>query len=271
MKKKLASILGISAVALAACGNEEAGEIEAPLHVGVTSGPHEEIIQFVGENAEEDGFELEVTVFDDFVSPNRALADGDLDANLFQTRPYLEEVIEAEGFDFEPLEPTITMPMGVYSEYISDLDEVESGDQVGIPDSATQEGRALLVLEDAGLITLPEGSGQEVTIDDVEENPHELDFVLVDAAQLMVQLQDLDFAVVNSNYALDAGYFPDDYAIFVEDSEDLAQANFFVSRSEDADAELFEEFLSYYHTDEVREFIETEYRGAVIPSWDAGE
>jgi D-methionine transport system substrate-binding protein len=148
------------------------------------------------------------------------------------------------------------------------LDEVKKGAKVGLPNSATQEGRALLVLQDAGLITLPEGVGQEVTVNDVKENPYELEFILVDAAQLLLRLKDLDFAVVNSNYAIDAGYFPDDSALFVENSENLKQANYLVTRKEDADEEIFQEFLEYYQTEEVKQFILDKYRGAVIPSWD---
>jgi D-methionine transport system substrate-binding protein len=123
-------------------------------------------------------------------------------------------------------------------------------------------------LQDAGLITLPEGVGQEVTVNDVKENPYELEFILVDAAQLLLRLKDLDFAVVNSNYAIDAGYFPDDSALFVENSENLKQANYLVTRKEDADEEIFQEFLEYYQTEEVKQFILDKYRGAVIPSWD---
>ena len=269
MKKSILAGLGLAAVLLlGACGKSGSGEIEQPLHIGVTSGPHEEIINFVSDIAKKDGFEIEVTVFDDFVAPNRALADGELDANLFQTRPYLEEVNATEGYDLVPLEPTITLPMAVYSDRIKSLDEVKDGDKVGLPNSATQEGRALLVLADAGLITLPKGAGQEVTVNDIVDNPHDLEFILVEAAQLLVSLKDLDFAVVNSNYALDAGYFPDDSALFVEDSKELKQANYLVTRAEDADAEIFDEFLSYYQTEEVRDFILEKYRGAAIPSWE---
>jgi D-methionine transport system substrate-binding protein len=209
----------------------------------------------VQETASKDGFEIEVKVFDDFVAPNRALADGDLDANLFQTKPYLTEIVQTEGFELEPLSPTITLPMAVYSDSLTSLDEVKKGAKVGLPNSATQEGRALLVLQDAGLITLPEGVGQEVTVNDVKENPYELEFILVDAAQLLLRLKDLDFAVVNSNYAIDAGYFPDDSALFVENSENLKQANYLVTRKEDADEEIFQEFLEYYQTEEVKQYL----------------
>lgn len=184
MKKKVLLGLGLSAFfLLGACGKKETGSIEQPLTIGVTSGPHEEIIEHVKEAASKDGFDIEVKVFDDFVAPNRTLADGDLDANLFQTKPYLTEIVQIEGFELEPLSPTITLPMAVYSDSLKSLDDIKKGAKVGLPNSATQEGRALLVLQDAGLITLPEGVGQEVTVNDVqEENPYDLEFILVDAA-----------------------------------------------------------------------------------------
>lgn len=269
MKKKVLLGLGLSAFfLLGACGKKETGSIEQPLTIGVTSGPHEEIIEHVKEAASKDGFDIDVKVFDDFAAPNRALADGDLDANLFQTKPYLTEIVQTEGFELEPLSPTITLPMAIYSDSLKSLDDIKKGAKVGLPNSATQEGRVLLVLQDVGLITLPAGVGQEVTVNDVQENLYDLEFILVEAAQLLLRLKDLDFAVVNSNYAIDAGYFPDDSALFVEDSEDLKQANYLVTRKEDADEEIFQEFLNYYQTEEVKEFILEKYRGAVIPSWD---
>lgn len=275
MQKKwgLLTTLAIGAV-LSGCGGEKADSAETEgllsdgvLTVGVTAGPHEDIVNEVKKLAAEDGLEIKVVSFSDFVQPNTALAEGDLDANSFQTGIFLDTVVEESGYDLAKIEPTITIPMGIYSEKYEDISEIQEGDVIGIPNSPTQEGRALQLFEEAGLITLPEGSGVEVTTSDIVENPLNLDFVTSEAAQLPSQLQDVGAAGINSNFVLDAGMNPEEFGLVMENVEDLVQVNYIVSRTEDKDDEALAQFVEYYKTDEIKQFIEDEFKGALVPAW----
>lgn len=275
MQKKwgLLTTLAIGAV-LSGCGGEKADSAETEgllsdgvLTVGVTAGPHEDIVNEVKKLAAEDGLEIKVVSFSDFVQPNTALAEGDLDVNSFQTGIFLDTVVEESGYDLAKIEPTITIPMGIYSEKYEDISDIQEGDTIGIPNSPTQEGRALQLFEEAGLITLPEGSGVEVTNSDIVENPLNLDFVTSEAAQLPSQLQDVGAAGINSNFVLDAGMNPEEFGLMMENVEDLVQVNYIVSRTEDKDDEALAQFVEYYKTDEIKQFIEDEFKGALVPAW----
>ncbi|MFL2133861.1 MetQ/NlpA family ABC transporter substrate-binding protein [Desemzia sp. FAM 24101] len=275
MQKKwgLLTTLAIGAV-LSGCGGEKADSAETEgllsdgvLTVGVTAGPHEDIVNEVKKLAAEDGLEIKVVSFSDFVQPNTALAEGDLDINSFQTGIFLDTVVEESGYNLAKIEPTLTIPMGIYSEKYDDISEIQEGDVIGIPNSPTQEGRALQLFEEAGLITLPEGSGVEVTTSDIVENPLNLDFVTSEAAQLPSQLQDVGAAGINSNFVLDAGMNPEEFGLVMENVEDLVQVNYIVSRTEDKDDEALAQFVEYYKTDEIKQFIEDEFKGALVPAW----
>lgn len=275
MKKKwgLLTTLAIGVV-LSGCGGEKADSAGAEgllddgvLTVGVTAGPHEDILNEVKKLAAEDGLEIKIVSFSDFVQPNTALAEGDLDVNSFQTGIFLDTVVEESGYDLTKIEPTITIPMGIYSEKYKDISDIQEGDTIGIPNSPTQEGRALQLFEEAGLITLPEGSGVEVTTSDIVENPLNLDFVTSEAAQLPSQLQDVGAAGINSNFVLDAGMNPEEFGLLMENVEDLVQVNYIVSRTENKDDEALAQFVEYYKTDEIKQFIEDEFKGALVPSW----
>lgn len=275
MKRKI-SLLTTAAIGaiLVGCSGETVASKEGTgllddgvLTIGVTAGPHEDILNEVKAIAAEDGLEIEIVAFNDFVQPNTALAEGELDLNSFQTSPFLETVIEESGYELEKLAPTISIPMGIYSEKYTDVAEIKEGDVIGIPNSPTQEGRALQLFEEAGLITLPEGSGQEVTTSDILDNPLKLEFVTSEAAQLPVQLQDLGAAGINSNFALDAGLNPKESGLFIENVEDLSQANYIVSRTEDKEDEVIAQFVEYYQSDEIKQFIEEEFQGALVPAW----
>lgn len=272
LKAGLLTTVAIGAI-LAGCSGNKADSAEegllsdGVLTVGVTAGPHEDIVNEVKKLAAEDGLEIKVISFSDFVQPNTALVEGELDINSFQTGTFLDTVVEESGYDLAKIEPTISIPMGIYSEVYDDVSEIKEGDTIGIPNSPTQEGRALQLFEEAGLITLPEGSGQEVTISDIVENSLKLDFIASEAAQLPAQLQDLGAAGINSNFALDAGLNPKESGIFMENIDNLEQANYVVSRKEDKDDEAIAQFVEYYQTDEIKQFIEEEFKGALVPAW----
>ncbi|MEY8371514.1 MetQ/NlpA family ABC transporter substrate-binding protein [Aerococcaceae bacterium 50-4] len=278
--KGLFTVLGTATLLLAACGNQ-ASESSATaddaggsglledgvLTIGVTAGPHEEIFELIKDKAAEDGLEIELVVFNDYVKPNTALAEGELDLNSIQTGPYLETVIEDTGYDLTRAFENITIPMGIYSEQYETADELQKGDTIAIPNTPSQEGRALLVLERAGVITLPEGLGIDSTVADIEENPLNLNFITGDPAQFIAQLPDVAAAGINSNYILDAGLSAEDIAIAMEDPEDTTWVNWVVSRTEDAEDPVIAQLEEYYKTDEVRSFIEDTFKGAVVASW----
>lgn len=278
--KGLLTVLGTATLALGACGNQASestatsdeattsGLLEdGVLTIGVTAGPHEEIFELVKEKAAADGLDIELVVFNDYIAPNTALADGELDLNSIQTGPYLETVIEDTGYEFTKAFENITIPMGIYSEQYDTVDELQEGDTIAVPNTPSQEGRALLVLERAGVITLPEGLGIAATVDDIEENPLNLNFITGDPAQFIAQLPDVAAAGINSNYILDAGLSAEELAIAMEDPEDTTWVNWVVSRTEDAEDPVITQLEEYYKTDEVKTFIEETFKGAVVASW----
>lgn len=279
--KGLLTVLGTATLALGACGNQASestatSEDEATtsglledgvLTIGVTAGPHEEIFELVKEKAAADGLDIELVVFNDYIAPNTALADGELDLNSIQTGPYLETVIEDTGYEFTKAFENITIPMGIYSEQYDTVDELQEGDTIAVPNTPSQEGRALQVLERAGVITLPEGLGIAATVDDIEENPLNLNFITGDPAQFIAQLPDVAAAGINSNYILDAGLSAEELAIAMEDPEDTTWVNWVVSRTEDAEDPVIAQLEEYYKTDEVKTFIEETFKGAVVASW----
>ncbi|HEX2147216.1 MAG TPA: MetQ/NlpA family ABC transporter substrate-binding protein [Pseudorhizobium sp.] len=258
--KKLA-LLAAFAAALSA-GTALAEDIK----VGVSVGEHAEIMEKVKEVAAEKGLNIDIVEFSDYVVPNQALNDGDLNANSFQHQPYLDNQIADRGFKIESVAKTITTPMGVYSKKVKSLDELEDGATVGIPNDPTNGGRALLVLQAHGLIKVDPETGLNPTPAHVTENPKNIQFAELDAAQLPRSLDDTDASVINTNYALDAGLNPNTDSIAIEGKES-PYANVIAVRSEDKDAAWLKTLVESYHDDSIKAFINERYQGSVIPSW----
>ncbi|MFN4059376.1 MAG: MetQ/NlpA family ABC transporter substrate-binding protein [Paracoccus hibiscisoli] len=234
--------------------------------VGVSPGEHGEIMEKVAEVAAPLGLNIEVIEFSDYVVPNQALADGDLDANSFQHRPYLENHMNDRGFGLVEVGTTITTPMGVYSDKIEDLADLPEGAQVAIPNDPTNGGRALLILQDLGIITLTEGTGLVPSPLDIADNPKGLRFLELDAAQLPRTLADADIAIINTNYALASGLSPRGDSIAMEKA-DSPYVNILVVQ-EGREAEPWVQTLvEAYQSPEVKAFIDEKYEGAVITSW----
>ncbi|MBU2956567.1 MetQ/NlpA family ABC transporter substrate-binding protein [Paracoccus sp. 1_MG-2023] len=249
-----------SALALSA-----AAAMAEDIKVGVSPGEHGEIMEEVAKVAEPMGLNIEVIEFSDYVVPNQALADGDLDANSFQHRPYLENQMKDRGFELVEVGTTITTPMGVYSDSLTDIADLEDGAQVAIPNDPTNGGRALLILQDLGLITLAEGTGLVPSPLDVQDNPKGLRFLELDAAQLPRALADADIAVINTNYALASGLSPKDDAIAME--QDSPYVNIIVVQDGRQDEPWVKTLVEAYHSAEVKAFIDEKYEGAVLTSW----
>ncbi|MBL0373704.1 MetQ/NlpA family ABC transporter substrate-binding protein [Rhizobium sp. KVB221] len=236
------------------------------IKVGVTPGEHAQIMEKVKEVAAKKGLNIEILEFSDYVVPNQALADGDLNANSFQHQPYLDSQIGDRGFDLVSVGKTITTPMGVYSKKVKSLGELADGATVAIPNDPTNGGRALLILAKEGLIKVKPEAGLKVTPADVTENPKNIQFSELDAAQLPRSLDDVDAAVINTNYALEAGLHPNSDAIAIENRES-PYANVIVVRRADKDAPWVKTLVDSYHDESIKTFINEEFKGALIPSW----
>jgi len=279
----LGGLVLVLALALSACGGatnnaqqgeqaegqQEAAQTGEPvtLKVGATVVPHAEILEDVVKPAlEKEGINLEVVVYEDYVQPNLNLEDGEIDANYFQHVPYLEQMVSERNLHLVPLVGVHIEPMGVYSKKITSLDELADGATVTIPDDPTNGGRALLLLEKAGLLKLKEDAGIEATVNDIAENPKNLNIKTLEAAMLPRTLDDADIAVINTNYAMEAGLVPTKDALFIEES-DSPYVNILVVREEDKDDENLAKLAKALISDEVKAYIEEKYEGAVVPAF----
>ena len=271
MKKVLALIgtLLIAAMAFAGCGGEQqaAKTDSKTLKVGATAVPHAEILEIVKPLLEKDGVKLEIVEFNDYVQPNLALNDKELDANFFQHEPYLVNFMEehkevklknAFGVHIEP--------MGVYSKKVKDLKELKDGASIAIPNDPTNGGRALLLLEKAGLITLKDGVKEKATVQDVAGNPHNFKFQEVEAAQVPRTLDDVDAAVINTNYAMQVNLVPTKDALFMEDSTS-PYVNIIAVREGDENRPEIQALIKALKSKEVKDFINDKYKGAVVPTF----
>lgn len=237
------------------------------LKVGATPVPHAEILNFVKDKLAEEGVNLEVIEFTDYIQPNVQLYEKQLDANFFQHEPYLEQFNKDNGYDLVKVVGVHIEPMGAYSEKIASVDELQDGARVAIPNDPTNAGRALALLEKQNLIKLKEGVGVNGTVQDVVENPKNLDIVELEAATLPRVLAEVDLAVINTNYALEAGLVPSEDALFIED-KDSPYVNILVARPDNKDSEAIQKLAAALTTPEVKQFIEENYQGeGVVPAF----
>ena len=241
------------------------GELET-LVVGATASPHAEILEVVKPILAEQGYDLQIQEFTDYVLPNRALEEGDLDANYFQHIQYLESYNEQNGTDLVSAGEIHYEPFGIYAGKTTDLSQLPDGATVFVPNDITNEARALLLLQDQGLLTLKEGAGLEATPNDIEENPKNLEIVEMEAAMIPRTMDDCDIAIINGNYALEAGLNVSE-ALAAETSDSLAAqtyANVVAVRSGDENSEKIQALVQALCSDEVKEFIDATYNGAVV-------
>lgn len=241
------------------------GELET-LVVGATAAPHAEILEVVKPILAEQGYDLQIQEFTDYVLPNRALEEGELDANYFQHIQYLESYNEQNGTDLVSAGEIHYEPFGIYAGKTTDLSQLPDGATVFVPNDITNEARALLLLQDQGLLTLKEGAGLEATPNDIEENPKNLEIVEMEAAMIPRTMDDCDIAIINGNYALEAGLNVSE-ALAAETSDSLAAqtyANVVAVRSGDENSEKIQALVQALCSDEVKEFIDATYNGAVV-------
>ena len=237
------------------------------IRIGVTPAPHAQIINFIKENlAAKNNLELEVVEFTDYVQPNIAVQDGQLDANFFQHLPYLKDFNEQHKTTLVSVGTVHIEPLGVYSKKIKSLSELKEGDVVAIPNDATNAGRALNLLAANKLLTLKEGVGYAATVNDITENPLKLDIKELEAAQLVRSLEDTVISVINGNYALDGGLTPAKDALALERGVDNPYANILVVKEGRENDPAIQLLIKLLTSDEVKAFIEKTYSGSVIPA-----
>ncbi|MBL3558461.1 MULTISPECIES: MetQ/NlpA family ABC transporter substrate-binding protein [Marinobacter] len=253
-------------VALAAIATFSSAAIAEKLSVAATPVPHAEILEFVKPKLAEQGVELDVKVFTDYVQPNVQVDQKRMDANFFQHQPYLDEFNDGKGTKLVSVTGVHVEPFGAYSSRIDSLDELKDGDTVAIPNDPTNGGRALLLLQKAGLITLEDDSKITATPRDIAENPRNLDFKELEAATLPRILNQVDLALINTNYALEAGLNPTEDALVIEGAES-PYVNILVAHEDRADEEAIQKLAKALTSEDVRSYIEKNYEGAVVPAF----
>ncbi len=259
----LTGCAGSDAETPAGAGPAEEGGVTT-ITVGASPTPHAEILEFVdAELAADAGLDLEIETFDDYVLPNTALAEGDLDANYFQHLPYYESQVEEQGYDFDHFEGVHIEPYAMYSETITSVEDIPDGAQFGITNDPGNQARALDLLVANDLLTLEDTGDELATLLDIAENPQNLEFFETAPEQLVVSLQDVDAAIINGNYALEAGLNPATDSLLIESGEDNPYANFLAVRAEDKENEAIVQLDELLHSPEVKAFIEER--------WPAGE
>ena len=236
------------------------------IRVGASPSPHAEILEFAKDQLAAKGYELEIVEFTDYVMPNVALYEGDLDANFFQHTPYLDNYNEQNGTDLVSACKVHFEPMGLYSETLTSVSDVAEGSKVGVPNDPTNEARALNLLEAQGLIKLREGAGLNATPLDIEENPLNLEFVELEAAQLPRNLSEFAIAAINGNYAIEAGILGKVIVNEAADSESAQEyANILAVQSGELETDKTKALVEALTSDETREFINTQYEDQFIP------
>ena len=236
------------------------------LSIAATAVPHAEILEFIKPALAKDGVELDIKVFTDYVQPNLQVAEGRLDANFFQHKPYLDEFNKGRGTDLVSVANVHVEPFGIYSSKLKSLDEVNNRATIAIPNDATNGGRALLLLDKAGVIALKDKNNILATPRDIDSNPHKVRIRELEAATLPRVLDQVDLALINTNYALEAGLNPTQDALAIE-GDDSPYANILVTRAQDAEDEAVQKLVKALQSNEVKEFIEEKYQGAVVPAF----
>ncbi|HEY3538025.1 MAG TPA: MetQ/NlpA family ABC transporter substrate-binding protein [Trinickia sp.] len=265
LKLLLAATTGAALVmSTGACAQDK------PIKVGVIAGPDSQTWQVVKKVAKQkEGLDIKLVEFNDYVQPNAALDAGDLDANAFQHQPYLDSQIRQRGYKIVNVGLTYISPLGIYSKKLKSLKDLPQGAKVSLPNDPSNENRALLLLQTQGVVKLKAGAGangSNATPLDIESNPKKIKLVELDAAQLPRSLDDVDAAAINTNYALSSGLQPAKDAIAREDVHS-PYANLIAVRTQDKSKPWVKKLVAAYQSPEVRQFINSEFKGAVVPSF----
>lgn len=266
MKKvfSLVIILSLAIGLLAGCSQSSSSDDR--IVIGVSPEPHAGLVEQVIEGLAEEGIEVDTKEFTDYVSPNHAVNDEDIDANFFQHEPYLIDFNEENGMDLVSIGGVHIEPMALYSNGFTSIEDIPEGAEIAIPNDAVNGGRALLLLETEGVITLNEDAGLTATENDIADNPKNLVFTALEAATLPRVLDEVDGAIINGNYALEAGLNPVDDGIITE-GEDSPYANIVAVKSGKENEDKFIKLMEALQSEEIRTYIEENYEGAIVPSF----
>lgn len=275
MKKFITALLALVVLTLAACGSsdddkkdaDKEGEVQT-IKVGATSTPHAEVLEEAKPLLKDEGIELEIVDYQDYVLPNDDLASGDLDANYFQHIPYLEQTIKDNDYDLINIGNIHIEPMGVYSQDIKSIDDIKDGTEVVMSRSISDHGRILTLFESQGLIELDSDVDKDAAeVEDIVKNDKNLEFKAeVDPAFLpeIYETEKDVLVAINTNYAIEAGLQPMEDAIFIE-GDDSPYVNIIAAREEDKDNDALKKLVEVLHNEEIQDFIKKEYDGAVVP------
>ena len=275
MKKLIAAAL-TGALVLGTVGTSVvfAADDDKTITVAASETPHSEILEAAKPILEEEGYDLEVTVFDDYVQPNEVVESGDFDANYFQHIPYLNSFNEEKGIHLVNAGGIHYEPFGIYPGTKSSLDDIADGDTIAVPNDTTNEARALLLLQDNGIIKLKDGAGLEATVNDIEENPYNVEIVELAAEQVARVAEETSYIVLNGNYALQAGYSVSKDALAYETSDSEAAktyVNVIAVKEGNENSDKIKALVDVLKSDEIKDFINEKYDGAVIPFEDSDD
>ena len=275
MKKLIAAAL-TGALVLGTVGTSVvfAADDDKTITVAASETPHSEILEAAKPILEEEGYDLEVTVFDDYVQPNEVVESGDFDANYFQHIPYLNSFNEEKGTHLVNAGGIHYEPFGIYPGTKSSLDDIADGDTIAVPNDTTNEARALLLLQDNGIIKLKDGAGLEATVNDIEENPYNVEIVELAAEQVARVAEETSYIVLNGNYALQAGYSVSKDALAYETSDSEAAktyVNVIAVKEGNENSDKIKVLVDVLKSDEIKDFINEKYDGAVIPFEDSDD
>ena len=268
MKKLVAAVLTGVLVAGTLSTGVYAMDDDKTITVAASATPHAEILEEAKPLLEKEGYDLEVTVFDDYVRPNEVVESGEFDANYFQHIPYLDQFNEEKGTHLVNAGGIHYEPFGIYPGTKDSLDDLEDGDSIAVPNDTTNEARALLLLQDNGIITLKDGAGLNATVKDIAENPHNVKIVELEAAQVPRTLPEVSFGVLNGNYAMEAGLTVADDALLYESDDSEAAAtyvNVIAVKEGNENLPKIKALVDTLKSDEIKQFINDNYNGGVIP------
>lgn len=265
------ALAALLAFGLAGCGNStsnQSGSNNTPkeIKIGATAGPHAQVAEAVAKEAAKQGITIKVVEFSDYITPNKALNEGDLQLNAYQHKPFMQNFNKQNNGHLVALTNTLWMPMGIYSHSVKDLKNLPNGATVAIPNDPTNGGRALALLAKAGLISLKEGMGFKATLQDIVGNPRNLQIRELEAAQLPRSLDDVVLSVIPMNYVQSAGLNVQDLGLFFEDKDEPLAVMVLAVREQDKDNETYKKIAEIYHSEAIKNFINETFKGSIKPA-----
>ncbi len=261
-------ILVLSLGVLVGCGKSDDEKDENVVKIGLTGTIYEDIWKPIAEDLAKEGIKIELVQFSDYSLPNQALNAGDIDLNAFQHHAYFKNDVDSNGYKITPIGDTFVIAMNLYSNKISDVSELKDGDKIAVPNDASNGGRALKLLESAGIITIKESAGANPSVTDIEKYNVKIEIVEVNAADISALLPDVTAAVINGNYALDYGIDPNEDAIFLETKYE--NDNYFcliAARSDETDNEIYKKIVAAFQSESTKKIFKEKFKGFFVPVW----